>query len=103
MEYSDVYGKTTDQEIQGYINLNLAIILKACSDGDREWLLSSQFNRIILCIPDKSIQRALGVGLIDMTPRQIANMLIKKMERGAFKDIKTNYLWGPVEKPRGED
>ena len=84
-------SSTTAQEIEGFINLNLAVILQACIDGDKEWLLSSQFNAMIMSLPDKIIQRELGVGLITMTPRQIGKLLIRKIEQGVFRGRKCVY------------
>ena len=104
MEYEMQYkalntNTSTDEQLQGYINLNLAIILRAVIDGDKEWLLGPQFNRIMLCLPDKILQREMGIGLIDMTPKQVANQLIKRIDRGDFKGrvmINTNSTRGPA-------
>ena len=86
MEYTMKKSNTTCDEIQGYINLNLGIILQACIDGDIEWLESEQFRRTILSLPDKVLQREMGIGLIDMTAQQIAYQLIKRVKRGDFKN-----------------
>ena len=81
----------TDKRIQGYVNLNLAIVLQACIDGDKEWFMSNQFASIVLSIPDKTLQREMGIGLIDMTPRQIGLQLIKRIENGDFRNRKSVY------------
>ena len=92
MDYKALYEPSeTDKEIQGYVNLNLAIVLQACIDGDKEWLLSRQFNDIVLSIPDKTLQREMGIGLVDMTCKQIALQLIKRIERGDFRNRKCVY------------
>ena len=85
MEYIPIKTNTTCDEIQGYINLNLGIILQACIDGDVEWLESVQFRRTVLSLPDKILQREMGIGLVDMTAKQIAFQLIKRIQRGDFK------------------
>lgn len=80
-----IQTNTTFDEIQGYIDLNLAIILQACIDADIEWLESAQFRRTVLSLPDKILQREMGIGLVDMSAKQIAFQLIKRIERGDFK------------------
>lgn len=80
-----IQTNTTCDEIQGYINLNLYLILDACILGDIEWLESEQFQKIVLLLPDKILQREMGIGLVDMTAKQIAFQLIKRVERGDFK------------------
>ena len=108
MEYSDVYGEAVDKELLGHINLSLAVVIKACVEGDKEWLLGARegptiaFDKIITLIPDKLIQKALGIGLIDMTTPQIARQLIKKIDIGYFKNMDTRYLWGPIRTDKGE-
>ena len=85
MTYEMIQTNTTFDEIQGYIDLNLAIILQACIDGDVEWLESAQFRRTVLSLPDKILQREMGIGLVDMTAKQIAFQLIKRINNGDFK------------------
>jgi hypothetical protein len=85
MTYEMIQTNTTCDEIQGYIDLNLAVILQACIDGDVEWLQSAQFRRTVLSLPDKILQREMGIGLVDMTAKQIAFQLIKRVERGDFQ------------------
>jgi hypothetical protein len=85
MDYEMIQTNTTFDEIQGYINLNLAIVLQACIDADIEWLESSQFRRTVLSLPDKILQREMGIGLVDMSAKQIAFQLIKRVRRGDFK------------------
>lgn len=88
--YSEYWREELEnsEDVQSYINLNLAIILQACIDGDKEWFKSTQFNATILSIPDKAIQKELGVGLIEMSPKQIGKLLIKKIEQGIFRGRK---------------
>lgn len=84
MNYEMIRTNDTCDEIQGYINLNLAVILQALVDEDEEWLNSAQFRRVVLSLPDKILQREMGIGLVDMSARQIAFQLIKRMKRGDF-------------------
>jgi hypothetical protein len=86
MEYTMIQTNTTCDEIQSYINLNLYLILDACVVADIEWLQSSQFKKIVMLLPDKILQREMGIGLVDMTAEQIAFQLIKKVKRGDFKN-----------------
>lgn len=85
MVYEMVKTNDTCDEVQGYINLNLYLILDACVLGDIEWLESDQFKKIVTLLPDKILQREMGIGLVDMTAKQIAFQLIKRVKRGDFK------------------
>lgn len=88
IEYNPIDTSTTDEQLKGYINLNLAIILQACIDEDREWLRSDHFRRTIMSLPDKMLQRELGIGLVEMTAKQVAFQLIKRVDRGDFQGRK---------------
>ena len=81
-----IQTNTTCDEVQGYINLNLYLILDACILADIEWLESEQFKKIVMLLPDKILQREMGIGLVDMSAKQIAKQLIKKVKQGLFKD-----------------
>lgn len=85
MEYEMIKTNNTCDEIQGYINLNLYLILDACVLADIEWLESAQFRKIVMLLPDKILQREMGIGLVDMTAKQIAFQLIKRINNGDFK------------------
>jgi hypothetical protein len=86
MNYTMIHTNTTCDEVQSYINLHLYNILKACHDADIEYFEGPTFAKIFTLLPDKILQREMGIGLINMTAKQVGFQLIKRIKRGDFKN-----------------
>lgn len=69
----------------GSLRLILAVILQACHDSDREFLLSDRCAKLLGFIPATMLSNALGDGLRSVTPKDLAAKLVKRVDSGFFK------------------
>lgn len=75
----------TELSHDGNLRLILAVILQACEDSDREFLLSDRCAKLLSFIPASMFSNALGDGLRDVSTKAMGLELVKKVDSGFFK------------------
>lgn len=75
----------TELSQDGNLRLVLALIFKACEDGDTDFLKSGRCIKLLGFIPTNMLQNALNLDIMLVTPRDLSNILVKRVESGFFK------------------
>ena len=96
-------SNVTELSLDGNLRLMLAVILQACQDGDKEFILGDRCAKILSFIPTSMFSNALGDGLRSVSSKDLALSLVKKIDAGDFKikkprvvKAKTRKTWRVV-------